>query len=136
MNHNYLLYLKVILCFVFIAAESAYAGNVMKIVKDGDPPQWDETEHFARGNFHAKKVVSINKNLLKPLSGEVHELWIDDIKLTLTEKNFQTNQIHTEELGSVFMLFPLDRKEGFILLLTKEQLEKLEKLLREKKLSK
>lgn len=110
---------------------TAYAGNVVKIVKDEDKtvPQYEETEHNAvLKDFNYSASVA-GGGFAQPIGGNVGEFLINDIKLTMTEKKFNDGVIATKELGNVRILFSSSiTGAGFIALLTDEQVKKLEKL--------
>lgn len=114
---------------VFLSV-TAYAGNVVKIVKeDKYVPKYEETNYNAiLQEFNFEGMVA-GKGMAMPIGGNIGQFIVENIKLTMKEKKFKSGVIETEELGKVRILFSSSlNSEGFIALLTDEQLKKLENL--------
>ena len=117
---------------IAICSVTAYAGNVVKIVKEEDKsvPKYEETKYNATLKDYTYDASVAGGGFAKPIDGSVGEFLVQDIKLTMKEKKFKKDGIETEELGNVRILFSSSiTGEDFIALLTDEQLKKLDKLL-------
>jgi len=126
------------LALVVFWSVTSYAGD--NFISFGDVVTMDhkETKH------NAKLVVSVASNhpmLFKggqggmwiPTSGVVEEVWIDEEKFTLTQKEIVDGRVHAEELGYIQIRFSvLGSTNRFIMIVTSEQLTKLERIKKKK----
>jgi uncharacterized NAD(P)/FAD-binding protein YdhS len=120
---------------VTLCSVTAFAGNVVKIVKDEDKsvPQYQETKYNASLKDYNYDAIVAGAGFAEPDGGKIGEFLIQNIKLTMKEKEFKSGGIETEELGKVRILFSSSlRGEGFIALLTDTQLKKLDNLIDKK----
>jgi hypothetical protein len=116
---------------VALCCVAAYAGNVVRIVKDEDKtvPKYEETKYRATLKAFSYRASVAGEGFGKPIDGNIGEFLIEDIKLTMKAKKFEDGAIATEELGSVRILFSSSLTgSGFIALLTDEQMKKLDDL--------
>ena len=110
--------------------QAAFAANVVKIVKDGEPPEYEETKYSAKLVEYNYRGVVAGGGFVAPGAGSIKEIYLGELRLTLKEPRFKTGGVETDELGHVKILFSASLvKEGFIVLLTPEQLKTLEGLL-------
>lgn len=116
---------------IALCSVTAYADNVVKIVKDGDKsvPKYEVTKYNAKLKDYNYDSVVAGAGIAKPIGGNIGEFLIEDIKLTMKEKKFKSGAIETEELGKIRILFSSSLSgSGFIALLTDEQIKELENL--------
>lgn len=121
---------------IALCSVTAFAGNVVKIVKDEDKsvPKYEDTKYNAKLKDYNYEAVVAGGGFAKPDAGNIGEFLIEDIKLTMKQKKFMSGAIETEELGKVRILFSSSlTTEGFIALLTDEQLKNLDKLVQKAK---
>lgn len=111
-------------------AQSPPGGNVFKITKEGNPPAVERTKHTAEaGGLYFRQIVGQAKSS----SGGIDALTIDGRKLTLKDKQFKDGTLQTDELGALRLEFSNNiLKLDFAVLLTAEQIKKLEELLSNK----
>jgi len=115
-----------------ICSIATYAGNVVRIVGDEEKsvPKYEETKYNATLKDYNYDAAVAGAGIAKPIDGNIGEFLIQDVKLTMKKKKFESGAIETKELGKVRILFSSSlAREGFIALLTKEQLKQLEGLL-------
>jgi len=120
-------------CTVFVVlialllSQTADAGNVARLIKDGKPPEFELTEHRARiVEYHQRSWV-IGGGYSKPISGELKELWIDGNKIELQDQHFNDGTINTKPFGLVRVLFSASlTSSGFLLVMTQDQLKSLD----------
>ncbi|UCF15201.1 MAG: FKBP-type peptidyl-prolyl cis-trans isomerase [Phycisphaerales bacterium] len=111
---------------------ATYAGNVVRIIGDEDKsvPKYEETKYSATLKDYNYEATVAGAGIAKPIDGNIGEFLIQDVKLTMKNKKFESGAIETDELGKIRILFSSSlSQEGFIALLTEEQLVKLERLL-------
>jgi hypothetical protein len=121
-------------CTILLVTGIAYAGNVVKIVKDGSPPKYQETKYNAILNDYNYNASIVGEGFAEPVGGNIGEFAIENVKLKLKENKFKSGGVFTEELGNVRILFSSSLSgTGFIALLTDEQLKKLDQFLAKRK---
>lgn len=123
--------IKFLIGTIFICYCSSYAGNIVKITGDENKsvPKYEETKFNATLKDYNYDSLIAGAGIAMPIDGNIGEFLIEDHKLTMKENKFKGGVIQTNELGNVRILFSSSiSSEGFIALLTSEQLKKLEKL--------
>jgi hypothetical protein len=126
------------LCSVPAYAQSS--GKVVKIVGDEDKPvpKHEDTHYKSELNNFEFTGALVASKISKPNGGTIGMFLVEGIKLTMKEKKFKNRAIETAELGKVrvFTYSGLASKNngvGFWVLLTDEQLKKLDKLVAQAK---
>lgn len=75
---------------IALCSIAAQAGNVVKIVKEGSPPKYQETEYKAELKHYNHDDRVVGGGFAEPIDGNIGEFLVEDIKLTMKEKKFKS----------------------------------------------
>jgi hypothetical protein len=105
----------------------SFSGNVVRLIKDGDPPVFKESKFNA--SIETKNVGGemMNGNFMKPTSGRVIRFSIEGRELALSRTTIEKGTINTREFGLIRLLFSPDG--SYIVLLSLDQLNHLGRFL-------
>lgn len=114
------------LAFVVFWSITSYAGQLFGDVVRVDG---EKTKYKAKLVLSPGSTLQMSGDILggfTPTFGEVEEVWIDEEQLTLTQKEIVNGKLHTVEFGFIQIRFPFVDVNKFIMIMTPEQLKKLE----------